>query len=74
MPLFVKGMLKGTRMSMLNVTLPDGTVKEVAAGTTPLDVAKSIGEALHDKPSPHTLAKLWLMRRLPLSLTPICVW
>ena len=33
-------------MSMLNVTLSDGTVKEVAAGTTPLDVARSIGEGL----------------------------
>ena len=33
-------------MSMLNVTLPDGTVKEVSAGTTPLDVARSIGEGL----------------------------
>ena len=33
-------------MSMLNVTLPDGTIKEVAAGTTPHDVARSIGEGL----------------------------
>ena len=33
-------------MSMLNVTLPDGTVKEVSAGTTPLDVARSIGGGL----------------------------
>lgn len=33
-------------MSMLNVTLPDGTVKEVVPGTTPLDIARSIGEGL----------------------------
>ena len=33
-------------MSMLKVTLPDGAVKEVAPGTTPLDVARSIGEGL----------------------------
>ena len=33
-------------MSMLNVTLPDGTIKEVPKGTTPLDVARSIGEGL----------------------------
>jgi threonyl-tRNA synthetase len=37
---------KEIKMSMLNVTLPDGAVKEVAAGTTPLDVARSIGEGL----------------------------
>ena len=33
-------------MSMLKVTLPDGTIKEVDSGTTPLDVARSIGEGL----------------------------
>jgi threonyl-tRNA synthetase len=33
-------------MSMLSVTLPDGTVKEVVAGTTPHDIARSIGEGL----------------------------
>ena len=33
-------------MSQLKVTLPDGTVKDVAPGTTPLDVARSIGEGL----------------------------
>ncbi len=42
MPLFVKG----KKMSMLNVTLPDGTVKAVVPGVTPLDVARSIGEGL----------------------------
>ena len=42
MPLFVRD----NDMSMLNVTLPDGTVKEVPVGTTPLDVARSIGEGL----------------------------
>ncbi|MEJ2520529.1 MAG: threonine--tRNA ligase [Desulfuromonadales bacterium] len=33
-------------MSMLKVTLPDGTVKDVAPQTTPMDVARSIGEGL----------------------------
>lgn len=31
---------------MIKVTLPDGTVKEFAAGTTSMDVAKSISEGL----------------------------
>ncbi len=33
-------------MSQLKITLPDGAVKDVAAGSTPLDVARSIGEGL----------------------------
>jgi len=33
-------------MSQINVTLPDGTVKEVESGATPMDVARSIGEGL----------------------------
>ncbi|WGK64933.1 threonine--tRNA ligase [Croceiramulus getboli] len=31
---------------MINITLPDGTVKAMESGTTPLDVAKSISEGL----------------------------
>jgi threonyl-tRNA synthetase len=33
-------------MSMLQIELPDGSIKEVSIGTTPLDVARSIGEGL----------------------------
>ena len=35
-------------MENIQVTLPDGSVKSVAAGSTPLDVAKSIGTRLAD--------------------------
>ncbi len=42
MPLFIKG----ERMSMLTITLPDGSAREVARGTTPLQIARSIGERL----------------------------
>lgn len=35
-------------MANLQVTLPDGSVQSVAAGTTPLDVAKSISSRLAD--------------------------
>ena len=31
---------------MIKITLPDGSVKEFAKGTTPMDVAKSISEGL----------------------------
>ena len=31
---------------MIKVTLPDGSVKEMAQGVTPMDVAKSISEGL----------------------------
>lgn len=33
-------------MSMISVTLPDGSVREVAAGTTPGDIAAAIGPGL----------------------------
>ena len=33
-------------VAAIKLTLPDGTVKEVAAGTTPLDVAREIGPRL----------------------------
>ena len=33
-------------MGSLNIELPDGSVKEMASGATPLDVAHSIGERL----------------------------
>ncbi len=33
-------------MSQVRVELPDGSVKEIAAGETPLDVARGIGEGL----------------------------
>ncbi|PLX80776.1 MAG: threonine--tRNA ligase [Desulfuromonas sp.] len=33
-------------MSMLKITLPDGSEKQVEPGTTPLDIARSIGEGL----------------------------
>ncbi len=33
-------------LSMINITLPDGSVKQVEQGTTSLDVAKSISEGL----------------------------
>ncbi len=42
MPLFVSGVV----MSQIHIALPDGTVKEFEQGTTPLDVARSIGEGL----------------------------
>ena len=35
--------------NMINITLPDGAVKQYAAGTTALDVAKSISEGLARK-------------------------
>lgn len=35
-------------MEQIQVTLPDGSVKSVAAGSTPLDVAKAIGSRLAD--------------------------
>ena len=31
---------------MINITLPDGSIKEFASGATPMDVAKSISEGL----------------------------
>ena len=31
---------------MIKVTLPDGSIKEMAQGVTPMDVAKSISEGL----------------------------
>ena len=31
---------------MIKITLPDGSVKEFASGSTPFDVAKSISEGL----------------------------
>ena len=34
---------------MIKVTLPDGSVKEVAKGTNSLDIAKSISEGLARK-------------------------
>ena len=34
---------------MIKVKLPDGTIKEVAKGTTSLDIAKSISEGLARK-------------------------
>jgi threonyl-tRNA synthetase len=33
-------------MAMLRITLPDGSVKEVPPGTTPLEIARDIGERL----------------------------
>ncbi|HVX66320.1 MAG TPA: threonine--tRNA ligase [Bryobacteraceae bacterium] len=35
-------------MSEITVTLPDGTERKVAPGTTPLDIAKSLGRRLAD--------------------------
>src|SRR5258706_1037981 len=35
-------------MSSVNITLPDGSVKPVPAGSTPLDIAKSISPRLAD--------------------------
>ena len=34
------------KKSMIKITLPDGSIREYAEGTTPLDVAKSISEGL----------------------------
>ena len=34
------------KKTMIQVTLPDGSIKAVAAGSTPMDVAKSISEGL----------------------------
>ena len=33
-------------MEMLSITLPDGSVREVAPGTTPADIAAAIGPGL----------------------------
>ena len=33
-------------MSMINITLPDGSVKEFESGTTSMDIAMSISEGL----------------------------
>ena len=33
-------------MTMLSITLPDGSVREVAPGTTPADIAAAIGPGL----------------------------
>ena len=35
-------------MEQIHVTLPDGSVKEVPKGTTPIDIAKSISPRLAD--------------------------
>ena len=35
-------------MSSINVTLPDGSKQQVAEGTTPLEIAKSISPRLAD--------------------------
>jgi len=35
-------------MSQIEITLPDGSKKAVEAGSSPLDVAKSIGQRLAD--------------------------
>src|SRR6202030_4263163 len=37
-----------TMAETIRVKLPDGSVKEVPKGTTPLDIAKSIGQRLAD--------------------------
>ncbi len=34
------------KMGMIKITLPDGSIKEFANGSTPLDIAKSISEGL----------------------------
>ena len=34
------------RLTMIKITLPDGAIKEVAEGSSPFDVAKSISEGL----------------------------
>ncbi len=43
MPLFIRG---ETMMTQLRIALPDGSARKVPAGSTPLDVARSIGEDL----------------------------
>jgi threonyl-tRNA synthetase len=43
MPLFIRG---ETMMTQLRIALPDGSAREVPAGSTPLDIARSIGENL----------------------------
>ncbi len=39
---------KNSPMSTVNITLPDGSVKSVESGSTPIDVAKSISPRLAD--------------------------
>jgi threonyl-tRNA synthetase len=34
------------RFKMINITLPDGSVRQVEAGTSSMDIAKSISEGL----------------------------
>lgn len=36
-------------MSEIKITLPDGAIKEVAAGSSTLDIAKSISNSLAKK-------------------------
>ena len=43
MPLFIRG---EEIMAEIRITLPDGSVKELPAGSTPLDIARGIGENL----------------------------
>ena len=33
-------------MEMINISLPDGSIKKVKKGTTPMDIALSISNAL----------------------------
>ena len=68
MPLFIKG----ERMSMLTITLPDGSAREVARGTTPLQIARSIGERLARQTVAARLDDAWWMRPSRSSRTAAC--
>ena len=49
---------------MLNITLPDGAVRQVAAGTTPLDIAEAISKGLAKKcVAAHVNGKEWDLTR-----------
>ena len=50
---------------MIKVTLPDGSVKEMAQGVTPMDVAKSISEGLARNVISASLMVPLLKRRRP---------
>ena len=41
-------MIRVPPMSSVNITLPDGSIQSVPAGSRPIDVAKSIGPRLAD--------------------------
>jgi hypothetical protein len=64
MPINVKTEFPMASAEMLNITLPDGAVRQVAAGTTPLDIAEAISKGLAKKcVAAHVNGKEWDLTR-----------